>query len=374
VVASGCACAYFILKNNPNADVNIIDYSTPLRTILPTGGGRCNLAHAEYDFRELTKNYPRGNKFLYSVFSQFSTADTLDFFEEIGIQTYVQDDNRIFPTSNSSKDVQEKMLHSIKKANIIREKALRIEVLEGKFKVVTDMNSYVFDKLVYSTGGHSGYEMIKRIGIKIIEPKPSLVGLVTREKLSQLMGIVVKNAYNRETGLSGDILFTHFGVSGPLVYKISSLKSRDKFPYELTFDLFPEEYDLQSVFNQNPHKFVKNVISDILPSKLGEFLIRQSDIEPDKKNHRINGVMRDRLDESIHYFKVNVISSQKDGETVTSGGVDLNEITPKTMESKTHKGLYFCGEVIDVDGYCGGFNLQNCWSTAYLTASNICKK
>ncbi|MCM1265570.1 MAG: aminoacetone oxidase family FAD-binding enzyme [Candidatus Gastranaerophilales bacterium] len=369
---AGCACAFFIKKFNPNIDVTIIDYSTPMRTILPTGGGRCNLAYSEYDFKELTKNYPRGNKFLFSIFSKFSTSDTLEFFEELGINTYIQDDNRIFPQSNSAKEVQDKLLNAIKNTHIIKEKALRIENINNKFKVITDMNSYTFDRLIYSTGGHNGYDMIRRIGVSIIEPKPSLVGLVTKENLSKLMGIVIKDVYNNETGLQDDILFTHFGISGPLTYKISSIKARDNFPYNLSFDLYRQDTNLQEILNKNPHKFIKNILSDMLPIKLVEFILNLVKINPDTKCHRINGTQRDLILENIHNFKISIQSSKKDGETVTAGGVNLDKINPKTMESKEIYGLYFCGEVIDVDGFCGGFNLQNCWSTAYVAASAIC--
>ncbi len=366
---AGCCCAYFLLKNGITP--TIIDYLPLMKTILPTGGGKCNLAHAEYDFRELVKNYPRGEKFLYSIFSKFSTAETLDLFKELGIKTYTREDNRIFPISNSSKEVQEKFSIALKKCRVIKEKALRIEQTENRFKVITDMGSYNFDKLVFSTGGKSDYEMIKRIGVNIIEPRPSLTGLVTQEKLSELMGITVKNVYNYETGLTDDILFTHFGISGPLVYKISSLKSRESLPYILNFDLLPNLEDLQTILNSNPHKFIKNILSEYLPLSLCEFLLKSTNINPDEKCHRINGKQRDLILKQIHNFSLTIKSTQKDGETVTSGGVALDKINPKTMESKEVKGLYFCGEIINVDGFCGGFNLQNCWSTGYVCAQGV---
>ena len=366
---AGCCCAYFGTKLGLN--ITLIDSSAPMRTILPTGGGRCNLAHAEYDFRELAKNYPRGEKFLYSVFSKFSTADTIDLFEELGIKTYTQEDGRIFPVSDSSKEVQEKFSEKLKPCKFVKEKALRIEKIGNRFKVVTDMNSYTFDKLVYATGGHSGYEMIKRIGVSVVEPKPSLVGIVTKEKMSDVMGIVIKNVTNKETGLSDDILFTHFGVSGPVVYKISSLKARDNFPYTLHFDLLPELDDLQSVLNNNPHKFIKNLLGEYLPLHFCGFILKLAGVNPDTKSHRIDGKMRDNILERLHNFEITAKSTQKDGETVTAGGVSLDKINPKTMESKEVEGLYFCGEVIDVDGFCGGFNLQNCWSTGYIAAQSL---
>lgn len=367
---AGCACAYFIKRNNPDADVTLIDYSSPMRTILATGGGRCNLAYQEYDFKELAKNYPRGEKFLYSIFSKFSTSETIELFEEIGVNLYVQDDNRIFPQSNSSKEIQDKFLRALKNVKIIKEKALRIEKNDN-FKVVTDMNSYYFDKLVYATGGHNGYNMIERLKISIVEPRQSLVGLVTKEKLSDLMGIVIKDVYNLETGLRGDLLFTHFGVSGPLIYKISSIKARDEYPYQLTFDFVQETLELQPILNRNPHKFIKNIVSDIVPMKLSEHILSNININLETKCHNINGLQRDNIIEQLKGFQVTIKSGQKDGETVTAGGVNLDKINPKTMESKEIKNLYFCGEVIDIDGFCGGFNLQNCWSTAYVVASAL---
>ena len=369
--ASGCACAYFINQLSPQIQVSIIDYGNFLRTLLPTGGGRCNLAHYEFDFKELAKNYPRGEKFLYSIFSKFSTADTIEFFEKIGVPTYVQEDMRVFPKSNSAKEVRTKFLEHLKNIKFIKEKALRIEQTKNGFKVVTDMNSYYFNKLVYATGGHNGYDMIKRLGIKIVPTKPALVGLVTEKGFPQQMGVTLNDVYNYETGLSGDILFTHFGISGPLVYKISSLKAYDKFPYELTFNLYNQELDLQKIFNTNPHKQIKNILSEIFPHKIVSLILGYANVQEETKCHRIDGKMRDKIFDTITNFKVKIKGTKKDGETVSAGGVDLNTINPKTMESKQIPKLYFCGEVINVDGFCGGFNLQNCWSTAYIVAENV---
>lgn len=367
---AGCACAYFIKQQNHDTKISIIDYGDFLRTILATGGGRCNLAHYEFDFKELAKNYPRGEKFLYSIFSRFSTADTLEMFENLGINTYIQDDMRIFPESNSAKEVQTKLLEHLKGIRFIKEKALRIETENG-FKVVTDMNSYRFDKLIYATGGHNGYDMIQRLGVSIIEPKPALVALTTEKGFPNQMGVVLKDVQNLETGLTGDILFTHFGVSGPLIYKISSLKAYDKFPYELNFNLYPQYINLQETFNTNPHKQIKNLLSELFPQKVTDLLLKTASIDSETKCHRIDGKTRDRLSETITNFRITVKGVKKDGETVTAGGVDLDQINPKTLESKQVSNLYFCGEIMNIDGFCGGFNLQNCWSTAYIVAQNF---
>lgn len=356
---AGCFCAYF-LQNT--CDVTVFDYGSPLRTLLVTGGGRCNLAHAEFDFRELAKNYPRGEKFLYSVFSKFSTADTLKFFNNIGVETYIQEDMRIFPVSNSAKDVREKFLHSLNKTKFKKERALRIE--QNPLRIITDCSSHKFDKIIIAAGGHSGYDCAKFLGHTIVEPKPALTALKTRENLKNLAGVSIKNV--RCSGFRDDILFTHEGISGPLIYKISSVKARDSFPYKLELDLC-DEFDLQDLLNKNPHKTIKNLLSEFVPKSFAEYILEN----PDTKCHQIDGKTRDEILNKIHNFTLTIMAPAKGGEVVTSGGVDLKEINPKTMESKIANGVYFCGEVMDIDGFCGGFNLQNCWSTAYIASHAI---
>lgn len=352
--ASGCMCAYFLLKAGIN--VTIFDKGLPLRTLLPTGGGRCNLAHAEYDFKELTKNYPRGEKFLLSLFSRFSTWDTLATFEEMGIKTYVQEDNRIFPESNSAKDVRETILNKINKVNFIKKEIHSLKDIENDFT-----------HIVIATGGHSGYKLLKEYNINIIEPKPSLVGLNTKESFKDISGTVCKGA--EINGLQGDILFTHFGISGPLVYKISSIKAFDNLPYEFEIDLAPKLEDLQSILNIYPHKEIKNILKEYLPHKIVAKIF--PDIDLTTKAHEINGKTRDVIVNRIHHFKVTITGTNKGEETVTAGGVDLNEINPKTMEVKKVPNMFCIGEVLNIDGFCGGFNLQNAWTTAFIASEKI---
>ena len=353
---AGCICAYFL---QDRFDVSIIEKNSPLKTLLPTGGGRCNLAHAEFDFKELAKNYPRGEKFLYSVFSKFATSDTLDFFDKIGVETYIQENMRVFPKSDSAKDVREHFLQALKKVRFIKENALRVNQVEKGFSVVTDMGAYKADFVVVATGGHATYDLIKMLGHKIIEPKPALVGLLTKEKFAPISGVCIN-----------DILFTHKGISGPKVYEISSLRAREKFPYKLHFD-FIGEIDLQTELNSNPHKSIKNLLSEHIPKSFAEFVLTELKINPDTKSHAINGKTRDKILNKLQNFEVNVTGTFPDGEVVTVGGVDLNEINSKNMQSKLVPHIYFCGEVMDIDGFCGGFNLQNCWSTGYLAAQGI---
>lgn len=353
---AGCMCAYF-LQND--FDVIVLEKNSPLKTLLPTGGGRCNLCNAEFDFKELVKNYPRGEKFLYSVFSKFSTADTIEFFEKIGVPSYIQENLRVFPQSNSAKDVREHFLRALNKTKFVKENALRINRKGDKFSVVTDMGAHNANYVVIASGGHATYDLIKMLGHKIVEPKPALVGLLTKENFSQISGVCIN-----------DLLFTHKGVSGPRIYTISSLRARDKFPYKLNFD-FIGKVDLQNDLNSSPHKSIKNLLADYIPKSFVEYVLQVLKINKETKCHAIDGKTRDRILDKLKNFEITVIGTFPDGEVVTAGGVDLKEINPKNLESKIVPHVYFCGEVMDIDGFCGGFNLQNCWSTGYLSAQGI---
>jgi len=363
--ASGCIAAYYLLKEG--IDVTLFDYSSPLRTILPTGGGRCNFAHAEYDFKELAKNYPRGEKFLYSVFSNFSTCDTLSLFDELGIKYYSQDNGRFFPVSNDSKEVRTKILDKIKNSHFIKENVDTVSKIENGYKIKTNKSEYYFPQIIISTGGGLKSNTITGIKHKIVPYKPSLVGLKSATEQT-LSGIVLKNVYNKDCKITDDLLFTHFGISGPLTYTISSIKSREKFPYKLSFDLYPKELDIQSILNFHPHKDLKNILSIIFPNRFAEYISGEFS---SKKACDVNGKIRDLMLNRIHNFELEITGTDKGEETVTSGGYDLNEIDSKTMESKLYPKLYIIGEALDIDGFCGGFNLQNAWSTAFVAAKAI---
>ena len=362
--ASGCICAYFLLK--AGCEVTLFDYGSPLRTLLPTGGGRCNLAHAEYDFKELTKNYPRGEKFLYSVFSRFSTYDTIALFEEIGVETYIQENGRIFPSSNSAKNVREKILKAIQKANFIKERVNEVQPLNEGYKIKTNKAEYFFPAIIISVGGG---KQIKGLNHNIIPFTPALVGL--NSDIKSLSGVVLKDVYSLNCKISDDLLFTHFGISGPLAYKISSIKTKDSFPYKLTFDLYKRDFDLQKILNENPHKDLKNILSLIFPHRFAEYISGEF---AEVKAHKIDGRIRDLILNKIHNFEITVTGTNNGEETVTAGGYDLDEVNPKTMESKLYSNLYIIGEALNIDGFCGGFNLQNAWSTAYVASEGILNK
>lgn len=367
---AGCMCAKVLLDKGIRA--TIFDKGKYLRTILPTGGGRCNLAHNEFNFKELAKNYPRGEKFLYSIFSKFSTQETLDFFNSIGIKTYTQNDNRIFPQSNSSKEVQTKLLNAISKCDFVNEEVISIEELVNCFKIKTNKSSYAFDIVVVAIGGHSSFNILDNLNIAIEQPTQALVGLQTKEDFSSIAGVSLKNIACKinKTKLTDDIIFTHKGISGPLIYKISSILARKEFPYNLTLQL-TENFDLQAGLNNNSHKEIKNLLANYIPKSLSIFILKDLNIDENTQCHKINGKTRDKILNILLNFSVSIIGKVPDSEVVTCGGVNLKEINPKTLESKQYRNLYFCGEVLDIDGFCGGFNLQNCWSTGYVVAQSI---
>ena len=391
---AGIMAAVFASKN-PQNQIFIFDKGIILNTLLPTGGGRCNLAYDEYNFKELAKFYPRGEKFLYSVFSRFSTKDTLEFFKNIGIKTYVQDDSRIFPVSDSAKDVKQALLKQIDKKNIkkVFEKIETITKNGDIFLVKTDKNTYKFDAVIIACGGRgNGQKLAKGLGHTITELKPSLCAMVTKEKdFASVSGISLKNVRaevffeNKKVKipanmLTGDILFTHKGVSGPLVYRISSYCAYFDFdkqkPLKIIFNLTDTDFkDFDDLFLQSlksePQKEAVNVLARFLPKNLANAIFCKENINAFQKAGQLTKNDRQKISKSVTALSLNIISVEKGEEIVTAGGVDLKEINPKTMESKLIKNLYFCGEVLDIDGLTGGFNLQNCWSTGFIAGNSL---
>ena len=370
---AGCACAYF-LKQGGILPV-VFEKTSPLKTLLPTGGGRCNLAHAEFDLRELASNYPRGEKFLYSVFSRFGTSETLEMFEKMGVKTYIQDDMRIFPTSNSSADVRKAFFNALSGVKFQKDNVMSVKVCSGGFDVKCEKSSYFFEKVVIAIGGHSAFSIAENLGHNVIPPRPALTALKTNEDLSSLAGVSVKHvrAEFANSILTGDLLFTHNGVSGPVVYQISSIMARAQMPYKVVFD-FTSGIDFQELLNSNPHKAVKNVLSEVVPKSLAEFTLNKCGVDENLEACKVDGKIRDKILAKLAGFQIEAVSTAKGGEVVMSGGVALDEVNSKTMESKLVPDLYFCGEVLDIDGFCGGFNLQNCWSTGFLAAQGILAK
>jgi len=385
---------------NKTINIDIYEKKQPLKTILLTGHGRCNLTNATYDFKELASNYPRGEKFLYSVFSKFGVKETIDWFTSHGLEIYIQQDNRIFPLSNDANTVRNLLINIAKNLDINIKSNMTvsdINHIKNKFKIYSDNNTQEYDKVIIATGGKpknnidSGYQLAKKLGHKITELKPSLTGLITKEKwFKNLAGVTVKNAkitaiYQNKTIKTafGDFLFTHKGLSGPLIFKISSfcafLPYNQTSPLVLKLDFIPQitysdlELLLIKEFEHNSNKNIANIIDKFVPKSVIQTLLNVYDIPNTLKACEVTKIQRKTIINMLKETRLTIISVQPDGEIVTAGGVELKEVNSATMESKLIKGLYFCGEILNIDGLTGGFNLQACWSTGYIAGINAIK-
>jgi len=380
---AGLTCAIAAKRNNPSLNITIFEKKDIASTLLPTGGGRCNLSYMDNDIRSFAQNYPRGEKFLYSIFNQFFISETIDFFNSIGIKTYTQNDNRIFPESKKSLDVIFGLKNEIKRLgiNVLNKEIQELKIINNQFYIA----GKTYDKVVISIGGRKAnlLDKIQGLGHTIIQQKPALCSLEIAEKEYKIIsGVSIKNIdakveFNKKNiKLNEDLLFTHSGISGPLAYKISSIYSQENYsefnPINMYLNFIKDNsIELQKLFDTNPHKDILNLISDYIPKSLSKLILENNDISTHKKCSQINKEERKIIENCLTNLHLHITNPLKDGEIVSSGGIKLSEINGKTMESKIIPNLYFCGEVIDIDGYCGGFNLQSCWSTGHVAGKNL---
>lgn len=385
---AGVLTAIFLAQAG-SFQITIFDEKYPLTTLLPTGGGRCNLTYFEPDNREFVKYYPRGEKFLLSILSKFNSTDTIEFFKSIGIETYIQEDSRVFPKSESSKEVSKTLNNLLNKhkVNIVRENASELSIMDNLFLINKKHSG--FDNVVIATGGKGGgFKLAEKLGHKIEKLKPALAPLkIKNEEFYELSGLTLEKtnikAYYKGKQVSqvtDDLLFTHRSISGPAVYKTSSLCAYCDFdknsPLTLKIDvsgLSEEEIELfiNNAIKVSPKKAIKNVFSKLATKRLLELILKTNNIDLEKEITHLSKKEKNIIIKNLTALELFAIDKAKGEEIVTAGGICLNEINNKTMESKKVKGLYFCGEVIDIDGFTGGFNLQNCWSTAFVCAEAI---
>ncbi len=361
-----------------------------------SGKGRCNLTN-NTDIEGLIRNIPGNGNFLYSAFYTFSNEDIVRFFEENGLKTKVERGGRVFPLSDNAKDVVD-VLHRyvINNGGRIR---LNSPVSDVKTEnnsvcgvVLKDGSIVEFDCVILATGGMSyprtgstgdGYRIAKKLGHTVKDVKPSLVPLVVAEEwVKELQGLSLKNVSITLTNSNGkkiyddfgEMLFTHFGVSGPVILSCSRhILDYDYKNVKLHIDVKPalsmEKLDARITrdFVKYSRKQFKNSLDDLLPQKLIPVVVKLSGIQPEKPVNQITRQERRRLAEVLKNLELNIIGSRPISEAIiTAGGVSTDEINPSTMESKLIKGLFFAGELIDVDGYTGGFNLTIAFSTGYL--------
>lgn len=374
------------------------------RKVMITGKGRCNVTNNVTDVQEFISNVPGNGRFLYSAFSSFNSQDVIDFFEDYGVKLKVERGNRVFPESDKAVDVVDALNRYTTDSGVQR-KTERVNKIVTENNMVKGVetesgNFYECDSVIVATGGLSyprtgssgdGYKLAKEVGHTITDLRPSLSALVCREGLcSECMGLSLKNVAIKVFDTKkkkeiyddfGEMLFTHFGVSGPMILSASAhMRDMVKERYEIYIDLKPalsnEKLDARILrdFADNSNKSISNILALLLPKSLISPVLRLSKIKPGEKANQITKEMRMNLINTIKALKLTVMDFNDISEAiVTSGGIKTSEINPKTMESKLCEGLYFAGEVIDCDGYTGGFNLQIAFSTGHLagvSASN----
>lgn len=412
---AGMMAAISASKNNN--EVYLLEKNSKLgKKLLITGKGRCNIT-SSLDIKDFISNIPGNGRFLYSVFDNYTNIDIINFLKEQGVRVKEERGNRIFPVSDKSSDVLNAFEKELKNKQVkikFNARVTNIETQENEVKYVhyIDKNGQSkkieTDKVILATGGKTypetgstgdGYEIAKKLGHTITEIKPSLVPLTTNgislNICKELQGLSLKNISIKimDTSKSkviyedfGEMIFTHFGVSGPTILTASAhllrYKNIDNVIKEqnikLIIDLKPalsiEKLDtrIQRDFFENKNKEFKNSLNDLLPQKLIYPVIQLSAIDANKKVNEITKEERLRLVKLLKNFSI-VISGFRPLEEgiVTSGGISIKEINPKTMESKMIKGLFFAGEIIDVDAYTGGFNLQIAYSTGYTAGCEI---
>ncbi|MBQ9956997.1 MAG: NAD(P)/FAD-dependent oxidoreductase [Ruminococcus sp.] len=362
------------------------------RKLRITGKGRCNVTN-NCNTQELMNNIPVNPRFLYSSFASFDTEDTMNFFEELGVPLKTERGNRVFPVSDNAEDIVNALADELDRlgVKIINKRVQKLITENGVcVGVVAGGKEYRSSSVLIACGGKSypntgstgdGYTLAESVGHTVTELKPSLVPLVSPDKYcAELMGLSLRNVtlklFEGEKCIYtelGEMLFTHFGVSGPLVLSASShMRRMSPDRYRILIDLkpglTPEQLDarIQRDFAENLNRDFINGIRKLLPAKLIPVMVKLTGIAPEQKINGITKEQRKHLGELIKAFPVRISGFRSiDEAIITSGGISVKEINPATMESKLVPGLFFAGEVIDVDAYTGGFNLQIAFSTGY---------
>lgn len=388
--AAGCFCAIELKRRLPDAMVEIFEAGKrPLAKVAVTGGGRCNLTNSFENINDLREAYPRGDKLMRRVFTSFDNKDTWEWFENEGVKLVLQEDNCVFPASQDAMEIVNLLKTRMRQLGV----NIRVNSKVTSVKALLDQ----YDAVVVTTGGYhkpvassSTGDLFEGLDLEIVPPVPSLFTFnLPSSPVRDLMGTVVENAEVSLAGTrfkaSGPLLITHWGMSGPAVLKLSSYAARylAESRYDATLlvnwleDRNPDQVrqDIEKIAVKNPLKQITNSRPDSLPSRLWTYLVAKSKIRQDARWAEIGQKGLNRLVETITNDSYHIKGQSRfKEEFVTCGGVSLKEIDYKTMEAKKYPGLYFAGEVLDIDAITGGFNLQAAWSTGYLAAVSISEK
>lgn len=408
VVGGGAAGMFAAIAAAKNGhQVTLYEKNEKLgKKIFITGKGRCNITNAA-DMEELFDAVVTNSKFLYSSFYGYTNQNVIDFFEDAGVPVKIERGNRVFPISDHSSDVIRALEREMKKVGVkvcLNTEVKSVEAEKGKFNkvVLKDTTTQAADACIVATGGLSyrstgstgdGFRFAENVGHKVTQCFPSLVPMETKEPwICELQGLSLRNVEAKILDGKkelykdfGEMLFTHFGVSGPLIISASSYvgkkfmdKNGQKKELTLEIDLKPalteEQLDQRVLrdFEENHNRQFKNAITKLFPTKLIPVMLELGGIDPEKKVNSIEKEERKQFVHLIKHFRMTLTELRGYLEAIiTKGGVNVKEIDPGTMESKLVKGLYFAGEVLDLDALTGGFNLQIAWSTGYAAGNAI---
>jgi predicted Rossmann fold flavoprotein len=396
IIIGGGAAGYFAAINaaelNPDLEVVILEGSNKvLQKVKVSGGGRCNITHACFIPNELIEFYPRGKKELRGPFHHFMTGDTMEWFEKRGVPLKIEDDNRIFPESNSSQTIIDCFLESAKNVGVILKTSTRADSIEKKdeqFIVRTNNGEFIADFVVIAAGSNiKVWNMIEELGHSIIKPVPSLFTFnIVDERLKDIPGISVPKAFvkilNSKLTEQGPLLITHWGLSGPGILKLSAWGALELFEREYQFEIevnwISKKYEtvleyLKSEKKKSSKKqIILRTVFEEIPKRLWEKFVVAAQISVDSQWAQLSNKQLEDLAKQLtqSVFKVSGKSTFKD-EFVTAGGVDLKEINFKRFESKLHKNLFFAGEVLNIDALTGGFNFQNAWTGGWIVANSV---
>lgn len=396
VIVGGGAAGFFCAANldAKKYEVIILEQNTDvLQKVKISGGGRCNVTHACFDPRELVNFYPRGNKELLSVFSKFQPGDTMDWFETRGVSLKIEDDNRIFPVTNSSQSIINALIKEVESRKfVVKTQSVVKEIFNEneKFIIKTNSEDYKADFLIYTTGSApKSLKMIESLGHKMVSSVPSLFTFnIKDELLKELPGTSFPMAEVDIPELklqeSGPLLITHWGLSGPAILKLSAWGARQlsevKYKFNITVNFVNiSSQDAEDIFlnfkEEHPKKQIGQSKLFDITNRFWNKVLQIANIQPEKQIAQISKKELSKLIEVLcaYTMQVNGKSTFKD-EFVTAGGVDLKEINFKNMTSKKVNNLYIAGEVLNIDAVTGGFNFQACWSEAWLIAQDLNSK
>ena len=393
IIIGGGASGFFTAANIDTKlyDVTILEQNSDvLQKVKISGGGRCNVSHACFDPRELVQFYPRGNKELLSVFTKFQPGDTMNWYEEHGVALKIEDDNRIFPESNSSQSIIDCLVNECRKKNVIiltKQTVTEILPQENGYKIHTTDQNYSADYVVFSTGSSpKAFKILEKLGHQIIAPVPSLFTFnIKNEILKDLMGTSFQYVdieipkLNLEE--SGSLLITHWGLSGPAILKLSAWGARElaalKYQFEIIVNFIgtasEDALEIFRNFKENePKKSIGQAKIFDITNRFWQRILFVSGIDTTKQLANINNKERQKIIENLCRCRMNVTGkSTFKEEFVTAGGVDLKEMDFKTMKSKKLPNFYISGEVLNIDAVTGGFNFQACWSEGWLIAQDL---